>query len=685
MDFIANSIDVIGPAGVNGASFDQVNDTSYAFDVVRESDGQINVFIFSGAVHDEEGNDSITSNAVIFTFDTTPPTVTGGTVPDGETIILDLSEPVTDNSTVNTDFTVSGVESTPKVTTILFTDDTITLNLDSAITDDDAPQVSYTASTGTIHDPATNRLANFADSPIFNGIDGTRPIPTLVGQITPEGASFIVTFDEPVFGFNSTGITVTGSNTATVTEPVEDGIDTFTFNVLHGGSSGPITVLISEGAARDIKGNESVESNRITVFIGTDLLGTTLSTDEGSPTNNATISYNVVFGHEVIFFGPNNIDVLIDGVPLDKTNISVQGSDPVTRVNTVASTVFTFEVDHEIDEGTMTVSISRGTVTDAQGTPNTASSELVHIVDRVPPVVFDGYAENRTTIRLEMSEPVLDISTDADDFTVTEVVSEPVVESITVSGRMVDLHLNDVIEDDDSPTVSYARTSGSIEDPATNRLDDFTDRLISDGASPIPTLSTVSPNFTNSRTIPFTVTFDEPVIGFNRTGVVVTGDAAVENFIGNDASYTFDVVASTDGNVTVSIPKGAATDYVGNLNDPSDIIARTIDTIPPTLEITADVASPTNSAEITYTVVFSEPVTGFDEADIDSGRTPTARPAGFDAVNATAYTFDVIHGIEQGTVTVSVRADAATDPAGNTNAAAASSEITVDLVPPEVD
>ena len=198
MDFIANSIDVIGPASVNGASFVQVNSTHYTFDVVRESDGQINVFIFSGAVHDKIGNDSITSNAVIFTFDTTPPTVTGGTVPNSETIILDLSEPILNNGTAASDFTVSGVGANIAVSDILFGTDTITLNLNNSITDTDAPQVSYTESTGTIHDPATNRLADFADSPIFNGIDGTRPIPTLVvGQITPEGASFIVTFDEP--------------------------------------------------------------------------------------------------------------------------------------------------------------------------------------------------------------------------------------------------------------------------------------------------------------------------------------------------------------------------------------------------------------------------------------------------------------------------------------------------------
>ncbi len=684
-DFNATDIAVFGSAEVDESSFEMVNVTDYAFNMVHKSDGQVHVLIPSGAVHDEDGNDSLTSNTVVFIFDITQPTVTGGTVPDSDTIILELSEPILDNGTMNTDFAVSGVDANILVLDILFGTDTITLNLNGNITDDDAPQVSYAASTGTIHDPATNRLENFDDSPIFNGIDGTRPIPTLaVGQIMPEGASFIVTFDEPVSGFNSTGITVTGSDTAIVTEPVEDGTDTFTFNVLHGGSSGPVTVLISEGAARDIKGNESEESNRITVFIGTDLLGTTLSTDEGSPTNSETISYNVVFGHEVIFFGPNNIDVLIDGEPLDKAGISVQGSDPVTRVNTNASTVFTFEVTHGTDNGTVTVSISEGAVTDAQGTPNTASSELVHVVDRVPPVVFDGHLENRTTIRLEMSEPVLDNSTTAVDFTVTKVATNPMVESITVSGRIVDLHLTGAIEDDDSPTVSYTRTTGSIEDPATNRLANFPDLLISDGASPITTLSTASANFTNSRTIPFTVTFDEPVIGFNRTGVVVTGDAAVENFIDNDGSFTFDVVASTDGNVTVSIPKGAATDYVGNPSEASETIARTIDTIPPTLEITADVTSPTNSAEITYTVGFSESVTGFDEEDITVADS-TARPAGFVEVNSTAYTFDVTHGIDTGTVTVSVRANAAMDNATNPNTVSSLHTITIDRIPPEVD
>ena len=76
----------------------------------------------------------------------------------------------------------------------------------------------------------------------------------------------------------------------------------------------------------------------------------------------------------------------------------------------------------------MTVSISNGTVTDAQGTPNTESSKLVHIVDIVPPVVSDGNAPDATTISLVMSEPVFENAVEPSDFAVTKVASNPVVE-----------------------------------------------------------------------------------------------------------------------------------------------------------------------------------------------------------------------------------------------------------------
>ena len=246
----------------------------------------------------------------------------------------------------------------------------------------------------------------------------------------------------------------------------------------------------------------------------------------------------------------------------------------------------------------------------------------------------------------------------------------------------MDLNLNGTIADTDSPTVAYTRTAGTIEDLATNRLGDFAGLLISDGASPITTLSTTSANFTNSRTIPFTVTFDEPVNGFDHTGITVTGPAGVdENSFEEESNsvYNFDIVATADGQVSVRIPAGVAQDAAENGNAASGTVDRTVDTDRARAALSTEIDSPTNLEVIPYTVDFGEQVNGFVAADIDAsidGNDLTAtNPVSDDGI---IYTFNIVHGVDEGILTVSIPENVATDNAENNNTASESLSITID-------
>lgn len=96
-------------------------------------------------------------------------------------------------------------------------------------------------------------------------------------------------------------------------------------------------------------------------------------------------------------------------------------------------------------------------------------------------------------------------------------------------------------------------------------------------------------------------------------------------------------------------------------------------------------ADPTNASPVNFTAIFSEAVTGFTGADVSfAGSTAPGTLAA--AVSGTGPTYDVaVSGMTgPGTVVVSIRANSATDAAGNANAASTSTDntVTFDGTPP---
>ncbi len=270
--FNATDIAVSESAGVQEHTFVPANATVYNFNIQADDDGEVTVSILAGAARDGQGNPSVASNTVRFTIDTTPPTVTGGSVPGSNIIVLEMSEPVFDRSATAADFAISGVSSGPSVVSIAVSGSTITLNLNNAVTDGDSPTVSYAASSGAIEDLATNRLADFEDEPVTNDIDNTAPVPTVsngnIDLTNREIIPFTVRFDEPVTGFNATGIKVSGSAGIQEHTFVPANATVYNFNI-QATADGEVTVSILAGAARDGQGNPSVVSNTVRFTIDT--------------------------------------------------------------------------------------------------------------------------------------------------------------------------------------------------------------------------------------------------------------------------------------------------------------------------------------------------------------------------------------------------------------------------------
>jgi hypothetical protein len=139
------------------------------------------------------------------------------------------------------------------------------------------------------------------------------------------------------------------------------------------------------------------------------------------------------------------------------------------------------------------------------------------------------------------------------------------------------------------------------------------------------------------------------------------------------------------GTVIAGIAAGVATDALGNPNTAGTSTDNTVDwdAVSPSVTINqaAGQSDPTGTAPVHFTVVFSEPVTGFS-AGTDVTLTGTAVPV--TAVitetapnNGTTYDVAVSGMTGSGTVIASIAAGVAADAAGNLNSPGSSTDNTV--------
>ena len=179
----------------------------------------------------------------------------------------------------------------------------------------------------------------------------------------------------------------------------------------------------------------------------------------------------------------------------------------------------------------------------------------------------------------------------------------------------------------------------------------------------------------------YTFTFSQPVNGFTVDDVVVVGGTKAAAFAsGVDGSSVYTLVitpnAGFQGNLTVDVAAGVATDLAGNPNTAAPQSVQPVDTLAPTVVITDDEAGTANIAggTITYTFTFSQSVNGFavDDVVVVGGTKAAAFASGADG--SSVYTLVITPNAGfQGNLTVDVAAGVATDLAGNPNTAAVQS------------
>jgi hypothetical protein len=413
---------------------------------------------------------------------------------------------------------------------------------------------------------------------------------------------------------------------------------------------------------------------------------------QADPTTASPIHFTAVFSEPVNGFATG--DVTLSGT----------AGPTIALVSQIApndSTTYDVAVSGMTTSGTVIVSLSAGVASDDAGNASTASTStdntVTFIANQAPSVVINqavGQADptNSSPINFTVvfDEPVSGFGDSSADVTLTGTAGATtavVSEIAPLDGTTYDVAVTGMTTDG---TVIATVPAGAASDSlgAPNTASSSTDNTVTfstDTTSPSVAMSSAAPNPTNASPIPVTAQFSEDVFGFSAADISA-GNATVDNFVAVDGNtYTFDLVPLGPGLVTADVPAGVATDAIGNPNTGAIQFTRTFDSVAPavTIDQASGQADPTGASPIHFTVVFSEPVSGFATGDVTLSGTAGATTA---VVTETApsdgTTYDVaVSGMTtDGTVIASVPAGAATDAAGNGNLASTTNDNTVTYV-----
>lgn len=196
----------------------------------------------------------------------------------------------------------------------------------------------------------------------------------------------------------------------------------------------------------------------------------------------------------------------------------------------------------------------------------------------------------------------------------------------------------------------------------------------------------------SSAPVHFKAVFDSPVSGFTGAGVQLSGTAGATTAVVTGGPVVYDVAVSgmsSAGTVIASIPYGAATDAAARSNMASTSSDNTVtflnlDVIPPsvTVEQAAAQADPAITSSVNFSVMFSEPVSGFTAANVVLAGTAGATTAVVSG-GPTSFTVAVSGMTSSGTVSATIPAGVVMDGSGNANLASTSVDNMVTYLAPD--
>ena len=206
----------------------------------------------------------------------------------------------------------------------------------------------------------------------------------------------------------------------------------------------------------------------------------------------------------------------------------------------------------------------------------------------------------------------------------------------------------------------------------------------------VPTILSITgvPSIEKNVAFDITIKFSEAVNGFQASNLVnlVYATASLKSGSADASEYVVTITPNprAEGDVTIQVPAGVAKDNALNNNTASQAHTVHIDTIVPTVTISALPTTEQNAA-FDLTIRFSEAVNGFAASDLTVDGEATAILAS-GSNGASEYIVTITPNDEaESDVTILVPAGAVTDAALNENTASNQPEVHIDTILPTVE
>ncbi|WP_175491109.1 Ig-like domain-containing protein [Pontibacter chinhatensis] len=606
----------------------------YKATITPASEGEVNVSVAAGVAVDAAGNLNAVSNTLSTLYDRTQPIVTLASIAPG--LVRGPFEVTFTFSEQVAGFTLSDIAVT-KGTASAF-EQVGDKAYAALITPNQEGDVTVAVVPDAAQDAAGN--SSVASLELKRTFDSTKPALVITTTASnPTNAPFDVTFtfSEEVSGFELADIAVANGTASNLI--ATDG-RRYSARVTPA-ASGEVTVSVAAEKAQDAAGNLNTASNILKVHYDAEKPTVVLATSADGAVN-AAFPVSLTFSKEMSSLAVGSIAVTNGTV----SNLVKADARTYTALVT------------PVEEGRVEVSLPADAVQDAAGNGNQASNSLALVYDSTPPAVtLATTAPNPTNRGFEVS------------ISFSEKVSGLALQGIavtngTLSGLTSTDNQNFTVQVSPSADgeVSFSIPAGMVQDAAGNGNLASTELARHyDATKPQVTVASTATSPVNAA---FTAqfTFTEAVAGFDLTDITVSNGAASDFEKVSATAYTALITPASNGEVTVAVAAGKATDEAGNDNLASNVLKVSFDTAKPTL-LLATAAPAAVNAPFNVSFTFSKAVTGFNVADIN---VTNGSATDFAVVDSRTFAVRVIPAAD-GEVTVSVPADAAMDAASNGN------------------
>ncbi len=531
---------------------------------------------------------------------------------------------------------------------------------------DSTTPIMVTVASGKANDLAGNLTTAASVTQTVDTVAPTLMITDSVSAATTNGQdTFTFNFIEPVTGFTSSDIVVTGGTKGTFTG---SGASYTLVVTPFTESTAPITVAVAAGVANDLAGNLNKAGNTVTQGVDTKKPTVTISDDKTGTTNGPVI-YTFVFSESVTGFEVG--DVVVSG--------GTKGDlEPVPQTNN-----YTLIVTPNANSTTpINVSVPAGVAIDAVGNLNTAAAAATQLVDTAKPVLTitdnkPGITNGPVTFTFKFSENVTGFMKEEVTINNESLPSGFTKGALTGSGQLYSMIITPPAGSIEVFTVSVA--DDVALDAATNgNIGVSAEEQAVDRKAPTPTITSSAGSQDNKVTVAtgpvtFRFEFDETVTGFTSDDIVITNGSRREfSAFPNSDGTIYELLVfpnpNMDGILKVSIAANAAFDAAGN-GSVAASFQHTLSTKIPTVVITDNKPGTVTAAtgDITYTFTFSEDVGDsftIDDISVTNGVKGTFTK---NSNNSKVYTLVVTPAKGVGLLTVAIAAGSFADVDGNLN------------------